>query len=96
MAELSVEDIAELRKDPDSFRDYLRHITGRQVEAKPKPAPLAAVPELAYRITHPGGWPLGTAASGPTPPPDRCTCAKCGGNPNARPHRHDTTEETAA
>jgi hypothetical protein len=89
VSELSVEDIAELRKDPASFRDYLRHITGRQVEATPKPAALAAVPEPAYRITHVGGWPLGTAASGPTPPPDACTCAKCGGNRNSHTtHRH--------
>lgn len=28
-----------------------------------------------------------TAATGPTPPPDQCTCAKCGGNPASRP-RH--------
>jgi len=29
-----------------------------------------------------------TAASGPTPPADTCTCAKCGGNPASRqPHR---------
>ncbi|UPZ27706.1 helix-turn-helix domain-containing protein [Streptomyces sp. LRE541] len=25
-----------------------------------------------------------TAATGPTPPPDVCTCAKCGGNPASR------------
>jgi hypothetical protein len=25
-----------------------------------------------------------TAASGPTPPADTCTCAKCGGNPASR------------
>lgn len=80
MSELSVEEIAELRKDPASFRDYLRHLTGRTVEAPAKPT-LTAVPAPAYRITHVGGWPLGTAASGPTPPPDVCTCAKCGGNP---------------
>jgi hypothetical protein len=77
VTELSAEDIAELRKDPASFRDYLRHITGRQVADTPEPAALVAVAEPAYRITHTGGWPLGTAASGPTPPPDRCSCVKC-------------------
>ncbi|MFE0470551.1 hypothetical protein ACFW2V_02895 [Streptomyces sp. NPDC058947] len=84
MSELTVEEIAELRKDPASFRDYLRHITGRTVEpdVPAKPA-LTAVPTPGYRITHTGGWPLGTAATGPTPPPDRCTCALCGGNPNS-------------
>lgn len=82
MTELSVEDIAELRKDPASFRDYLRHISGRQVEEAPKPA-LTVVATPGYRIAHVGGWPLGTAATGPTPPPDSCTCAKCGGNPTS-------------
>lgn len=33
-----------------------------------------------------------TAATGPTPPPDRCTCALCGGNPNS----HTTHREDAA
>lgn len=94
MAELSVDEIAELRKDPASFRDYLRHITGRRVEAEaPASAPLAAVASPGYRITHTGGWPLGTAASGPTPPPDTCTCAKCGGNP---PSRRQHREQGAA
>ncbi|MFJ8594827.1 hypothetical protein [Streptomyces sp. NPDC093598] len=83
MTELSVEEIAELRKDPASFRDYLRHITGREVRSEPEPAPLAVAPDPGYRITHTGGWPLGTAATGPTPPPGQCTCAKCGGNPNS-------------
>lgn len=91
--ELTVEEVAELRKDPDSFRDYLRHITGRAVEPKTKPAALTAVPDPGYRITHVGGWPLGTAATGPTPPPDACTCAKCGGNPASRTvHRPQTGE----
>lgn len=95
MSELSVEEIAELRKDPASFRDYLRHITGRAVEPETKPAPLTAVPTPGYRIAHVGGWPLGTAASGPTPPPDTCTCAKCGGNPASRT-THRPQEENAA
>ncbi|MBW8740729.1 MAG: hypothetical protein JF621_27675 [Streptomyces turgidiscabies] len=96
MSELSVEDIAELRKDPASFRDYLRHITGRQVEDNtPKPTALTAVPSPGYRIAHVGGWPIGTAASGPTPPPNVCTCAKCGGNP-ASPVIHRPQEGAAA
>lgn len=32
------------------------------------------------------------AASGPTPPPDTCTCARCGGNRNSR---HDHREDAA-
>ncbi|MFE4420383.1 hypothetical protein [Streptomyces sp. NPDC056817] len=28
------------------------------------------------------------AATGPTPPPDVCTCAKCGGNPNSQTTHH--------
>ena len=88
---LSVEDIAAMREQGD-LEDYLRALTGRP--AKPKPARLIAVPAPGYRIAHVGGWPLGTAATGPTPPPDVCTCAKCGGNPASRtPHR---TEGEAA
>lgn len=94
MSELSIEEIAELRKDPASFRDYLRHITGRQVEdPTPKPT-LTAVASPGYRIAHVGGWPLGTAATGSTPPPDTCTCAKCGGNPAS--HAVHRTEGEAA
>jgi hypothetical protein len=83
MSEPTVEDIAAMRQD-GSLREYFQYLTGRP--ADPKPAPLAAVPTLGYRIAHTGGWPLGTAATGPTPPPDRCTCAKCGGNPAQTPH----------
>ena len=88
--ELTVEEIAELRKDPASFRDYLRHISGRPVEAPAKPT-LAAVPTPGYRIAHVGGWPLGTAATGPTPPADTCTCAQCGGNPASRTSHQEGT-----
>lgn len=34
----------------------------------------------------------GTAATGPTPPPGGCTCARCGGNPNSRTHRSEEGE----
>jgi hypothetical protein len=73
---LSVEDIAELRKDPASFRDYLRHISGRPV-VEDKPTLAAAPVEPAYVIAHKGGWPIGTAATGPTPTHGRCTCPLC-------------------
>ncbi len=82
MNQLTAEDIAAMKADGD-LKDYLLSLTGRAPKAKPKPA-LAAVPSPGYRIAHSGGWPLGTAASGPTPPPDVCTCARCGGNPNSR------------
>lgn len=75
------EDIAAMRADGD-LEDYLLALTGR-TPAKPKPT-LTAVASPGYRVAHVGGWPLGTAASGPTPPPDICTCAKCGGNPASR------------
>lgn len=96
MSEPTIEDIAAMRAD-GSLRDYFRFLAAQAPAPapKPKPAPLAAVPAPAYRITHPGGWPLGTAASGPTPPPDQCTCAKCGHNPNSR-DTHQPQEGTAA
>lgn len=83
-----IEDIAAMREQGD-LKDYLLALVAATPEpARPKPT-LAAVPDPGYRIAHTGGWPLGTAASGPTPPPDRCTCARCGGNPNNHTHRED-------
>jgi len=80
-------DIAAMREQGD-LKDYLLSLACR---TPAKPVALAAVPAPAYRITHVGGWPLGTAATGPTPPPDACTCAKCGGNPaSQQPHRDST------
>jgi hypothetical protein len=81
--ELSAEDIAALREQGD-LKDYLLSLVGRapMKTVKPKPV-LAAVPAAGYRIAHTGGWPLGTAATGPTPPPDACTCARCSHNPNS-------------
>ena len=86
------EDIAALRADGD-LEDYFRSLIGRPA-AKPTPT-LTAVESPGYRIAHVGGWPLGTAATGPTPPPDACTCARCGGNPNS-PTIHRPQEGTAA
>jgi len=92
MTELSVEDVAEMRKQGD-FRAYLLQAAGRAVDEPATRPALTAVPDPGYRITHVGGWPLGTAATGPTPPPDVCTCAKCGGNPASRAvHRPQTGE----
>ena len=81
MNEPTAEDIAALREQGD-LKGYLLALAGR-TPAKPKPA-LTAVPAPAYRIAHVGGWPLGTAATGPTPPATACTCARCGGNPASR------------
>jgi len=74
MIQPTVEDIAALREDGD-LEGYLRSLIGRP--AKPKPAPLAAAPDPGYRIAHTGGWPIGSAATGPTPTHGRCTCPKC-------------------
>lgn len=74
-----IDDIAAMREQGD-LKDYLLSLVGGPAPAKPKPA-LTAVPDPGYRIAHVGGWPLGTAATGQTPPLDVCTCAKCGGNP---------------
>lgn len=88
MNQPDVDDIAAMRAQGD-LEGYLRGLIGRPVKAKPA---LSAVPDPGYRIAHTGGWPLGTAATGPTPPPDQCTCAKCGGNPASRAnHRQEGT-----
>lgn len=90
----SIEDIAAMREQGD-LKDYLLSLVADAPAApKPKPA-LTAVPDPGYRIAHVGGWPLGTAATGPTPPPDTCTCATCGGNPASRV-QHRPQEGTAA
>ncbi|WP_020135102.1 hypothetical protein [Streptomyces sp. 351MFTsu5.1] len=91
-----IEDIAVMRQQGD-LKDYLLALVNaapRPETAKPKPA-LAAVPAPAYRIAHTGGWPLGTAATGPTPPPDACTCARCGGNPASRTSHRPQQGEAA-
>lgn len=69
------EDIAALRKDGD-LESYLRSLA---VVAPPKPAAIEpeTPEEPEYRIAHRGGWPIGSASSGPTPMHDRCTCPKC-------------------
>ncbi|MGW5173189.1 hypothetical protein ACWERY_02325 [Streptomyces sp. NPDC004082] len=95
MNEPTVEDIAAMRAD-GSLRDYFQYLTSQAAKnvSAPEPAPLAAVPDPGYRITHTGGWPIGTAATGPTPADDRCTCAKCGGNP-ASPAVHQPQQAAA-
>lgn len=82
MNEPTAEDIAALKADGD-LAGYLLSLTGRTPKRASRPV-LAVAPDPGYRIAHVGGWPLGTAATGPTPPPDVCTCAKCGGNPASR------------
>ena len=89
MNHLDAEDIAALRADGD-LEGYLRSLIGRPAAPERKPA-LSAVPTPGYRIAHVGGWPLGTAATGPTPPADTCTCAQCGGNPASRTSHQEGT-----
>ena len=68
------EDIAALRKDGD-LESFLLSLVG----AGPKSAPAepAAPEEPDYVIPHRGAWPIGSAASGPTPTHGKCTCPKC-------------------
>lgn len=75
MAEPNVEDIAAMR-DQGDLLPYLISLTGRTPKAKS--AQIVTAPaDPGYRITHKGGWPIGTAATGPTPTHGRCTCPKC-------------------
>jgi hypothetical protein len=69
VTDIRVEDVAELRKDPESFREYLRHITGRPVVASPAARPATDPESPPYHIPRKGAWPCGTAPSGPTPAP---------------------------
>ncbi|MFE4671060.1 hypothetical protein [Streptomyces sp. NPDC056723] len=74
MTEPTLEDIAAMRAD-GSLREYFQFLTGRT--PKPQPAAEPESTEPGYRIAHPGGWPIGTAATGPTPTHGRCACIKC-------------------
>ncbi|MFJ9633725.1 hypothetical protein ACIRU8_39135 [Streptomyces sp. NPDC101175] len=95
MNEPTIEDIAAMRAD-GSLRDYFTYLAAQAARPAESSKPvLAAVPDPGYRIAHTGGWPLGTAATDPTPPPGTCTCAKCGGN-TARPPIHRAHEREAA
>lgn len=88
-----IEDIAALREQGD-LKAYLISLTGRTVT--PKPAPVAETPaDPGYRITHTGGWPIGTTATGPTPTHGRCTCPKCAQAavvPLQQPHQRQAGE----
>ena len=91
MTELSVEDVAELRKQGD-FRAYLLQAAGRAA-AVPAAAPAAP----GYHLAHVGGWPIGTTATGPTPTHGRCTCPLCEqAAVVALPRPHDHAEGEAA
>lgn len=90
MNQPTAEDIAALRADGD-LTNYLLAVTGRTRATKP--APLSAAPDPGYRIAHTGGWPIGTAATGPTPTHGRCTCRLCAqAAVVALPQRHQEGE----
>lgn len=68
------EDIAALRKDGD-LESFLLSLTGAAPPQTVAPEPAPAEPD--YEIPHRGAWPIGTAASGPTPTHGKCTCPRC-------------------
>ncbi|WP_428956158.1 hypothetical protein [Streptomyces sp. cg35] len=67
-------DITAMREQGD-LREYLLSLTGRAPKPESAAAPEPAAPD--YEIAHRGGWPIGTAATGPTPTHGRCACIKC-------------------
>ena len=69
------DDIAALRADGDLI-NYLRSLVGTAPK-KAAPAAPQGPEEPDYVIPHRGAWPIGTAASGPTPTHGKCTCPKC-------------------
>jgi hypothetical protein len=72
MPELSLEDIAALRKQGD-FAEYLRSLVG----GPPPPEPAKAKPEpISFGPGHrPGAWPAGTRPAGPNTCDPDCECA---------------------
>lgn len=71
-----LDDIAALRGDGDLVA-YLLSLTEGPVGRFAKPDEGAALEETDYVIPHGGAWPIGTAASGPTPTNGQCTCPRC-------------------
>jgi hypothetical protein len=69
------EDIAALRADGDLV-SYLLSLAGA-TPPKPAPAEPQEPEEPDYVIPHRGAWPIGSAASGPTPTHGKCTCPRC-------------------
>lgn len=67
-------DIAAMREQGD-LKDFLLALTGR-APAIPEPAAAEPAPP-PYTIPRPGAWPIGTAATGPTP---GCPCTDCNRN----------------
>lgn len=67
-------DITAMREQGD-LREYLLSLTGRT--PKPQPAIEEEPADPGYRVAHRGGWPIGSAATGPTPTHGRCTCLQC-------------------
>ncbi|MFD9070563.1 hypothetical protein [Streptomyces lasiicapitis] len=86
-----------MRKQGD-LQDYLRSVIASVPAAsRSTPAPITAASDPGYRITHTGGWPIGSAATGATPTHGRCTCAKCEQAAVVElPQRHDHREGEAA
>lgn len=72
-ADPTVEDIAELRKQGDDFREYLRLrlAAGRAPAAPPQQTATRADFGPLHR---PGAWPAGTRSDRPTCHPD-CDCS---------------------
>lgn len=93
----SAEDVAAMRKQGD-LQDYLRSVIADvPVAPRLRQAAPAAPQDPGYRITHTGGWPIGTAATGPTPTHGRCTCAICEQAAVVElPQRHDHREGEVA
>ncbi|WP_394436200.1 hypothetical protein [Streptomyces sp. SGAir0957] len=77
MPQLSTDDIAAMRKQGD-LGDYLRSvIAAAPAPAKPQPAAAPAPADYGHTLAHRGGWPIGAAATGPTPMHGRCSCIRC-------------------
>lgn len=65
-------DLAAMREEGDLL-PYLISLTGR-TPSKPKRPAQAEPSPPPYTIPRPGAWPVGTAATGPTP---GCPCPDC-------------------
>ncbi len=80
MTRFDAADIAALRQQGD-LTEFLLSLGGRGRSATPKKPPSEPAAD-AYTIPHRGAWPLGTAATGPSPTEHSCPQCRAHARPS--------------